>query len=125
MSTITIRNGLPFISVILTANGQQLQITDVLLDTGAGASVFKTDDLLTIGVVPSLTDRIRFMSGIGGREAVIEKQIDALTVGTRTLHPFTIQLGAVNYGFIINGIVGMDFLLAAGAIIDLNTLTLI
>jgi hypothetical protein len=123
MTTIAVRDGLPFISVVLTANGQQLQISNVLLDTGAASSVFRTDDLLTIGVVPSPTDQIRFMSGIGGREAVIEKQIEMLAIGDLSVSSFTIQLGTLDYGFAINGIVGMDFLLATGARIDLRTLT--
>lgn len=123
MPTITVRDGLPFISVALIANGQQLQISNVLLDTGAAASVFRTDDLLTIGVVPSPTDQIRFMSGIGGHEAVIEKQIETLTVGNLAVSPFIIQPGAIDYGFVINGIIGMDFLFATGAIIDLRSLT--
>jgi hypothetical protein len=124
VTTITVRDRLPFIAVVLIANGQRLQISDVLLDTGAAASVFRTDDLLTIGVVPSPTDQIRFMAGIGGREAVIEKQIETLAVGNLIISPFTIQLGAVDYGFAINGIMGMDFLLTAGAVIDLHTLTI-
>jgi hypothetical protein len=124
MTPITIRERLPFISVVLTANGQQLQIHNVLLDTGAAASVFRTDDLLAIGVIPALTDEIRFMSGIGGREAVIEKQIEKLTVGNLVVSPFTIQLGSVDYGFSMNGIIGMDFLIAAGATIDLRALTI-
>ncbi len=123
MTTLTVRDGLPFISVVLTANGQQLQVSNVLLDTGAAVSVFKTDDLLTIGVVPSPTDQIRFMSGIGGREAVIEKQIETLAIGNLTASPFTIQLGAVDYGFVINGIIGVDFLFAVGATINLRALT--
>ena len=123
MTAITVRDGLPFISVVLIANDQRLQIANVLLDTGAAASVFRTDDLLTMGVVPSSTDQIRFMSGIGGREAVFEKQIETLIVGTLAISPITIQLGVVDYGFDINGIIGMNFLFAAGAIIDLRNLT--
>jgi len=71
MAPITIVNGLPFITVVIYANNQQLLIENVLLDTGAAASVFRTDDLAMIGVVPERKDQLRFMSGIGGREPVI------------------------------------------------------
>jgi len=123
MTAVIMRDGLPFVSVELTANGQQIQIPNVLIDTGAAASIFRTDDLLTIGIVPSPTDQIRFMSGVGGREAVIEKQIENLTVGNLSVSPFTIQLGAMDYGLAINGIVGMDFLFTTGATINFRTLT--
>jgi len=119
---IILRYGLPFVSVVIDANDQQLRLENVLLDTGAAATVFRTDDLLAIGVMPAPTDHVRFMAGIGGREAVIEKQIDKLVVGNLLVAPFTIQLGAMDYGFEINGIVGMDFLLATRATIDLSKL---
>lgn len=125
MTVIIVRDRLPFVSVELTANGQRLQISNVLLDTGAAVSVFRTDDLSTIGIVPLPTDQIRFMSGVGGREAVIEKQTDTLTVGNLTISPFTIQLGIMDYGFAINGIIGMDFLATTRAIIDFRTPTII
>jgi hypothetical protein len=35
---------------------------------------------------------------------------------------FTIQIGAMDYGFHIQGILGMDFLLQAGTVIDLKDL---
>ncbi len=124
MASITIRNGLPFISVLLYANNQQLQLENVLLDTGAAASVFRTDDLVTIGIIPTQADRIRFMTGIGGREAVIEKQIEQIAIANLVISPFTIQIGALDYELAINGIVGMDFLLPAAATIDLRNLTI-
>ena len=37
---------------------------------------------------------------------------------------FMVDVGAMDYGFEIDGIVGMDFLLAVGAIVDLATLTI-
>ena len=110
--------------MVLHANYQQLQIDDVLLDTGAAASIFRTDDLFAIGIIPTQTDRIRFMAGVGGRESVIEKQIEKIEIANLVISPMTIQLGAMDYGLQINGIVGMDFLLAAGATIDLHRLTI-
>jgi hypothetical protein len=35
-----------------------------------------------------------------------------------------VEIGGVDYGFAINGILGMDFLRATGAIVNLNDLTL-
>jgi hypothetical protein len=124
MNPITMINRLPFVAVTLRANGQILQLQRVLLDTGSAGSLFKTDDLRGIGVTGELTDRIRFMSGIGGREAVIEKQIETLEVGNLIAHPFKIQMGSLSYDFAMDGILGADFLLATNAIIDFRNLQL-
>jgi hypothetical protein len=35
---------------------------------------------------------------------------------------FAIEVGAMDYGFSLDGIVGMDFLLQVGAVIDLSRL---
>jgi hypothetical protein len=37
---------------------------------------------------------------------------------------FEIEVGGMDYGFEINGILGMDFLLRAGAILNLRELSL-
>ena len=41
------------------------------------------------------------------------------------LDDFEREIGAMDYGFEFGGILGMDFLRAAGAIIDLYELTLV
>ncbi len=124
MTSIAILYNLPFVSVTLRANGQTLHLQRVLLDSGSAGSLFKTDDLRSIGVTGEMTDRIRFMSGIGGREAVIEKQIDALEVGNLIAQPFKIQMGSLAYDFAMDGILGADFLLVTNAIIDFKNLQL-
>lgn len=121
MSDIRIVTGLPFVTVTLRANGQTLVLDHVLLDTGSAASVFKTDDLRSIGVTIEPPDRIRFMIGIGGEEAVVEKKIDGIEVGILSAQPFTIQLGALDYGVKMDGILGLDFLLNTQAILDFKT----
>ena len=50
---------------------------------------------------------------------------DSLTVGQKTLDDFEVEFGGMNYGFQINGILGMDFLLKASAVVDLGNLSLI
>ena len=60
--------------------------------------------------------------GIGGVEYVIEKQIDQLSIGKLAMTGFTIQMGALDYGMQINGIIGADFLLKTGAKLDFDRL---
>lgn len=52
------------------------------------------------------------------------RQIDRLAVGTNGLDRFEVEIGEMDYGFEIGGILGMDFLRVAGAVIDLRRLTL-
>jgi hypothetical protein len=51
---------------------------------------------------------------MGGREAVIEKTIEAVEVGNLIASPFVIQVGDFDYQFQIDGIVGLDFYLKSG-----------
>ena len=118
MSTITINDGLPFITVTLRVNGQALTLQRVLVDTGSAASIFKTDELAKLGIIPRPEDPIRTMTGVGGKEFIIQKQISGIEVGDLKTGPFIIQMGALDYDIPIEGILGTDFLLAVEAVID-------
>ena len=122
--SLDIRDGLPFVSVILEANHQTIVIEDVLIDTGSSDCIFRTDDLLSIGVIPVMSDQILVMMGVGGDEQVITKQIDSITIGHLRLSPCLIQMGEVNYGYRLNGIIGFKFLQETGAIINAKRLTI-
>ena len=52
------------------------------------------------------------------------KRLDRIDLGGVSVPDFEIQIGSMNYGFPIQGIIGMDFLLRIRAIIDLDTLNL-
>jgi hypothetical protein len=122
MAAIQIDHHLPFVEVILYANTRTLILPRVLLDTGSAATIFRTDDLLSIGVTPQPEDTIHYMSGIGGVESVIEKEIEAIEIDGIRVSPFQIQLGALDYGISMNGILGFDFLLRAEVLIDFKSL---
>ena len=114
--------GMPFISAAIETKEQRLEFERVLIDTGSGACVFRTDDFEKIGIRHELEDKLNKMRGIGGYEYVIEKSVEKLEVGELSASPFTIQLGALDYGMQIDGIIGMDFLLKTGAKIDFEKL---
>lgn len=115
---------LPYVSVTLGYRQKELHLDRVLLDTGSAGSVFAADLLAPLGIEPESTDRIRRILGVGGSEYVYSKKIDELTLGDLKVQDFEIQVGAMSYGFPLDGIVGMDFLLATGVIIDLGLLEL-
>lgn len=116
------RAGSTYLSVTLRFEDKQLQLDRILLDTGSAGSVFAADVVDAIGIVPEATDRIRRIFGVGGSEFVYSKRIGELAAGEMRVADFEIQIGAMRYGFPLDGIIGMDFLLAARAIIDLDVL---
>ena len=119
---ITIKGELPYITAQLIYRGRRILFGNVLVDTGSGGSVFQADRLLDEGLDIEPTDRIREIRGVGGSEFVVSKRIDQLRLGDFYVEDFEIEIGAMNYGFEIEGIVGMDFLLQVGAIVDLDRL---
>ena len=121
---IRLIDGLAFVAVTLQVNKQVLSLEHVLLDTSSAGTVFKTDALELMGILPLPGDPLRLLRSIGGDEAVIEKSIGALQVGTLVVTPFTIQIDAVDYGIAMDGILGLDFLLRARAVIDLSAMQL-
>lgn len=121
---IDIRDGLPFIAVTLTHRGQSLTLQRVLLDTGSAGSLFATEDLLNINVRLEPHDALRRICGVGGSEFVFVKTLDGLAAGSLQVAHFAVEVGALDYGFDLQGILGMDFLLQAKATINLDQFTL-
>ncbi len=117
---IQTKDGLPFVSMSLTYRGQSLTIDNVLIDTGSASTVFSTDKLLTIGLWYDMDDMAHRIRGVGGAEFVFTKRIDQLSLEDMRVGNFEIEVGAMGYGFDIDGIVGMDFLTQVGAVIDLD-----
>lgn len=118
MTALSIFSRLPFVSVTIQANNKSLTLDHVLVDTGSAGTLFKTIDLEKIDIFLSPEDRIVRLQGIGGSEFVVQKRVDAVQVGDLVVNAMLIQLGAVNYDFAIDGILGFDFLTRAGAVID-------
>jgi hypothetical protein len=52
-------------------------------------------------------------------EFVFSKIVDRLAVGELCCEQFAIEVGVMDYGIPLNGIIGMDFLRAVNAVIDL------
>jgi hypothetical protein len=96
--------------------------TDQCLTLFRNAADWAADLLDSLGLEPEGTDRVRRVLGVGGSEFVYSKKIEELAVGDLKVADFEIQIGAMNYGFPLDGIGGMDFLLATQVIIDLRTL---
>lgn len=121
---LTLKDDLPFATVKVVYRGAEIEIADVLVDTGSASTMLAADTVSQIGIVPEPQDTLRVIRGVGGTELVFARQVDRLQVGQRDVALFEIEVGGMDYGFEINGILGMDFLVRTGAIINLRVLRL-
>jgi len=120
--TIQMQQGLPYVQVSLVYRHQQKIFTQVLLDTGSAGTVFAADAVLELGLQFESQDPVHRICGVGGAEFVFAKQVDGLALGTFELRNFEIEIGTLDYGFAIDGILGINFLHQVGACIDLAKL---
>lgn len=125
MVELDLKYGLPFCIVTISYMGKCKSINNVLLDTGSGGTVFKMDIVEDIGITIEDDDVIETISGVGGSEFVYKKNIDSIILGDLELHDFKVEVGVMDYGFEINGILGMDFLKKVGAVINLQEMKII
>lgn len=121
---LTFRHDLVFVTATLTYAGVSIEIANILVDTGAASTVINADLAADAGVYVSPTDTLRRLRGVGGHEHVFTRHVDRLAINKHGVDQFEVEVGEMDYGFEIGGILGMDFLRAAGAVIDLGQLTL-
>lgn len=117
---INIKNGLPFIELELIHRGKIIGLENVLLDTGSAATIISADVAIDLGLGPSPEDELFRIRGVGGSEYVYEKSIEGVRLETSVVSNLKVDIGAMSYSFDINAILGMDFLMLAGLIIDIN-----
>lgn len=115
---INVRYGLPFIDVIICYRRKKLHLKNVLLDTGSAGTVFNADVVDIIGVKIEPGDFLNQVRGVGGVEVVYSKQFDFVNVAEVLLENFEVDIGEMNYGMEMDGILGFDFIQSAGLVID-------
>lgn len=121
---LTLRHDLIFATATVTYRGASVAVPDVLIDTGAASTVIDADLAAEVGIYAAPDDELRTLRGVGGREVVFVRRVDRFAIGAHGLDHFDLEVGAVEYGFGIRGIIGMDFLRASRAVIDLGHLTI-
>jgi predicted aspartyl protease len=121
---LTFRHELAFVTARLTYAGVSIEIENVLVDTGAVSTIVNADLAAEAGVYVSPTDTLRRLRGVGGHEHVFSRRVDRFAIGDDGLDNFELEIGEMDYGFQLGGILGMDFLRAARARIDLDQLTI-
>jgi predicted aspartyl protease len=121
---LLLERDLPFVSVQIVYHGAVLDIPHILVDTGSATTLLSADMVEQAGITPQADDRLRNIYGVGGIESVFMRQLNSLQVGENAVEDFEIDVGGMDYAPEFNGILGMNFLLKTGAIIDLNQLTI-
>ncbi len=121
---LRLEQGLLLTTVVIENNQQELILDFVLVDTGSAGTIFQTEQLQRIGITYNLEDEMHRIRGVGGTEFVFSKQLKQVRVGELSVTNFQIEVGWMDYGFEPQGILGLDFLCATNAVIDLGTLEL-
>ncbi|SOC24993.1 aspartyl protease [Ureibacillus xyleni] len=119
---INIKYGLPFIELEVTFRGNKLLLENVLLDTGSAGTVFNANIVEKIGVVPEENDTVDTIRGVGGVEYVYVKKFEAIQFGESRQENFEVEIGNMDYGMEIAGILGFDFISAAKLVIDMENM---
>jgi hypothetical protein len=121
---IRIEDGLPLATFELVYFDKKIVLQDVLIDTGCSVSIFDTDLMAEIGVIIDFAKGISTtMYGVGGKGEVCSQQkVSDLYIDGQPLNDFNLQLGMVKdmYGF--DGLIGIDFMLETGLLLDFHSL---
>lgn len=103
---IHLQHGFPFVSIKIVFKGYELRMDNVLLDTGSANTLFNADLVRDIGVVPEGSDAVDTIRGVGGIEYVYTKILDAIHFGNFSIEEFQVEIGSMDYGMDIDGIIG-------------------
>ncbi|MBO9604820.1 MAG: aspartyl protease family protein [Paenibacillaceae bacterium] len=110
--------GLPFVPIGIHYRDQVLELRKVLLDTGSASTLLKADIVSVIGIVPEGNDVVDTIRGVGGIEYVYAKTLDGVELNGHLVPGFQVEIGSMDYGFEMDGILGYDFMKTAGLVID-------
>lgn len=116
------RDGLLFSSIVIRHGEKSIVIPHVVIDTGAAESILSIDAVQDLfdGYEPG--DQLRFMTGIGGREASVRRKIHRIQFHSFQMDDFPIDFGRIGEDTSINGLIGLDILIPGQFILDLGRL---
>lgn len=122
MKKLMIDEGLLLTDMEIQYKGKVLHLTRVLIDTGSSNSIISSDIAESIGISPDAEDTIYRVCGVGGSEMVYSKILDSITIGHMKVEQIQIEIGSMNYGFNIEGIIGLNMLKRLKALINIEKL---
>ncbi|TBL76098.1 retropepsin-like aspartic protease [Paenibacillus thalictri] len=111
-------HGLPIVDIDVIFAGRRLRLENILMDTGSAGTILDADAVFEIGVKPEGSDKTAIIHGVGGTEIVFTKWFDSVILGEWSVNSCKIEVGAMDYGIDIQGILGFDFIRTAKLVID-------
>lgn len=118
---IEFRDGLLFTSIQITYNGVSKVIDNMVIDTGCARTLIVSEVVEEINIRVEPDDKLIVCQGIGGTEVSFVKHIDLIKLENIEFKNKDIDFSNIDYEG-INGLVGLDLLIEAGIIIDLDKL---
>ncbi len=82
---LRLKNDLPFVTVTVIHQGETVNISDVLVDTGSATTIFSADIMALVHIIPSPDDLLFTIRGVGGTEVVFSRRIEHLRLGEHSL----------------------------------------
>lgn len=114
--------GLPFVAIVIEFRGQKLSLDNVLIDTGSASTLLNADIVRDIGMIPEKDDIVDMIRGVGGVEYVYTKIVDSIAIGEAVTRDFQVEIGNMDYGLEMQGIIGFNLLKRVGAKIDADAM---
>jgi hypothetical protein len=89
---LQLKNDLPFITVNVSDQGEVIEISNILIDTGSATSIISSDQVSKIHLIPAPNDILYTIRGVGGTEVVFSRLVDYMQVGEKIVSDFQIEL---------------------------------
>lgn len=119
------RDGLIFTEIKLNFRGKTKIIENVVIDTGAAETIISPDAVNDLGIYAELNDKVNSFYGVGGSlHNFFSKNVDILGMDTFELKDVKLDFGIIDPRGEINGLIGLDLLIKAGASIDLKSMNI-
>ena len=118
---IEFRDGLLFTSIQITYNGVSKVIDNMVIDTGCARTLIVSEVVEEINIRVEPDDELIVCQGLGGTEVSFVKHIDLIKLENIEFKNKDIDFSNIDYEG-INGLIGLDLLIEAGIIIDLDKL---
>jgi len=120
---VKFKNGLLYTTIEITYLGKSCKVENIIIDTGAAHSIISPDVVENLGIAALSDDEFITMYGIGGEQYAYRKKVDCVMMGSCSIDNCNLDFGMIDEDGYINGLLGIDLLIRAGVIIDLNNLT--
>jgi predicted aspartyl protease len=121
---IEYREGLLFTEISIRFKGKTKVISNIVIDTGASHTLISQDEVDDIGIRVTLEDEIVTSYGIGGKEHAFVKAVQLIKIGEYIVEDIQLEFTSFKYHN-INGLLGLDILMAGKFNIDLDRLELL